>query len=83
MHHSWGNPRCSPKNFYCLYDVATKSIIIFSKLPVCQKPFSTDINLSPMHPNMIPESYNSLPFLDDESEMQVLTLFQKQTGQTC
>ena len=61
----------------------TKSIVTFSKLPVCQKPFSTDINLSPKHPNMIHESYDSLPFLDDESEMQVLTLFQKQTGQTC
>lgn len=37
----------------------------------------------PKHPNMILESYDSLPFLDDESEMQELTLFQKQTSQTC
>lgn len=47
IHHSQGNPRCSPKNFYCLNEVATKSIFTFSKLSVCQKPFSTNINLSP------------------------------------
>lgn len=73
MGHSWGGPLCSPQQFYSLSEVA-KSIDVFTELVLCYKFLSIDMQYVS---SMVCGSYDVLPLIHVETEMQKLTISQK------